>query len=104
MRLDLLDPFRANLFEALHPVDGAALEQVVEPRHLALVEGHDDLADPAKRDVVLGAVRLQLGLARPTQSGLERAGLVVQARMHHAAVVAGLVHRDFRLTLEDHQP
>ncbi len=46
---------------------------------------------------------MELGDPEAAEPGLERAGHVVDARVHDAAVVAGLVGADDRLLVEDRQ-
>src|SRR3954465_10708862 len=60
----------------------------------------DDLAEFAVRHAVLLTELAHLDPAGPAQVSLQRAGLVVEPRVHHAAVVAGLVNTDLRFLVE----
>ncbi len=80
---------------------GAALE-LVQPRELGVVDGHDELAAALVAHAVLVAELVQLAGAGDAQLGLQRAGRVVDAGVDDAGVVAGLVGGDAVLALEDH--
>src|SRR6185437_7188136 len=101
VRLDLADPLGPDDLEPGHPVRLGPRAQRVEPAELVVRHGDDELPAALERDRVTLAVRLELGLARTAQSGLERARRVVQAGVDDAAVVAGLVARRLGLLLDD---
>ncbi len=67
---------------------------------LALLGRDDELAARVVGEVALGAVVAQEVQSAPAQPGLQRSGRVVDAGMHDAAVVGGLVAREGRLLLE----
>src|SRR5581483_1012720 len=64
------------------------------------VGGDDELAAPLVRDAVLGAEPVHPLAAVGAVAGLGRPGLVVQAGVDDAAVVAGLVAGEFALGLD----
>jgi len=86
------------------PVRPSALGDGLEPRQLFGGGGHDHLAAGLEGDAVLAAKGLQHGLAPPTVQGLERAWLVVDARVDDAGVVPGLVPSNSVLLLEEQHP
>jgi len=90
--------------QARHAVGGAALQEPVEPRQLGLVGRDDHLADRLVRDAVLGAEVAQAAHARDAQARPQRAGRVVDAGVHDAAVVPRLVAGDVGPLLEQQQP
>jgi hypothetical protein len=85
-------------------VGAAPRLEVVKPGELGRVAGDDDLATPLKRHAALLAELVHLASTVDAQPGLERAGLVVDAGMHHTRVVAGLVGSEPRLALEEGDP
>src|SRR5262249_54384597 len=80
-----------------------ALQQVVEPRRLLFRCGDNHLAAAVGWNALLLAVCVQLALSLHAQLRLERARRVVDARVQHPAVVAGLVAADAPLLVEDAQ-
>ena len=99
MRLELAEPLGADLLAA-DAVGLAAGEDVGQPRQLGLVGGDDHLAAEVEGNA-LGAAELLHGpLAFAAVVGLERAGLVVDARVEHAGVAARLVGGELRLLFE----
>jgi hypothetical protein len=100
VRLDLAQLRPGEPAQAGHPVGGAAALELVEAGELLLVEGDDELAVAAGGDPADVAVLVQPAGAVDAQAGLERAGLVVDARVDDAAVVARLVEADDVLALE----
>ncbi len=82
------------------PFCDSALVQVLEQWELAFLGRDDQLADVAILDALAVAVLPQRAPAFDAELGLERAGLVVDARMDDAAVVAGLMRGKQLLFLE----
>ena len=99
MRLNLVDPFWSDLLEALDAVGGSALPERHQSRDLRLVERHDQLAAMAVGDAVFIREAFELSLAFSTQSGLEGSRGVVEARVQHARVVAGLMEAELGFLL-----
>ena len=101
-----------DLAQALRPHDlqpGYAVglrpgPQRLETRQFLLVQGHDELAGLAERDGMGLGERFEFGLALAAQPRLERPGCVVQAGVEDAAVVAGLMGRQGRLTFDQGEP
>ena len=103
MGLQLADALRADLRQAGHAVGLGSLAQRLEARQLRRLEGHHELAGALDGDGVGRGEGFQLGLALAAEPGLERARGVVQAGVDDAAVVARLVGREGRLTLDEDQ-
>jgi hypothetical protein len=103
VRLDLAHAAGVDQAEPRHAVGRAPLVEGVQPRHLLLRGGDDDLAAA----VVLDRVRLaevhHQAHALHAQAGLEGAGLVVDAGVDDAAVVAGLVPAELGFLLAQHE-
>ncbi len=89
--LDLAHLLRAEPAQASQPVLGAALLQVLQPRDLGVVHRHDELAADIVWNGVFAAELRHLRHAADGEPGLERAGLVIEATVQHAAVVRALV-------------
>ena len=102
VRLDLADLLRREPAQPRHPVVGGGPLEGVEAPHLVGVDGHDELAALDVGDRVLGAEVTQQAATAGAQLGLEAAGLVVDAGVHDAGVVTGLVRGEAVLLLEHH--
>ena len=85
----------------LEPVGFSAPVQFFEPRELARVGRHDDLAAAFMRDAVLRAKAIHRFAAFNAIARLHRAGLVVKAGMDDAAVMPGLVGGEAVFRLEE---
>ncbi len=97
--LQLVQPVAADDF-ARHAVGLAALVNPLEGRQLFFVDGDDHLAANFVGDALLLA-ELDQGLATlAAVDRLERAGLVVDARVNHARVAARLVCSEAGLFFE----
>ena len=68
--------------------------QIAQPGDFGLVGGDHQLAADLVRDAVFAAERDHLPDAVDRQPRLDRPGLVVEAAVQHAAVVAGLMPAD----------
>ena len=101
VRLQLLESVRADDL-AGHAVGLASLEDPLHRRQLGVIERHDHLAADLVGDPLRGAELLHQLLALATVDRLERAGLVVDPRVQHARVVAGLVEGQPSLFLQHH--
>ena len=101
MRLVLRDLRAGEQPETLQAIGAAALVDRLQARQLALVGGHDDLAAPFPADPVGVAEFLHEPRALDAEAGLQRAGLVVDAGMDDAAVVARLVGGQTWFLVED---
>ena len=101
MWLDLADLLGCESAQTRDPVRLRAPLELVECRHLARIGGHDQLPALVVRNLLLLAVLPQTKPAGGAELRLERAGRVVDARVHDTAVAAGLVQRDRRLLLDD---
>ena len=101
VRLDLADLLGCESTQTGDSVRLSAPLQLVERRHLARIRGHDQLPALVVRDLLLLAVLPQEQPAGGAELRLERAGRVVDARVHDTAVAAGLVQRDRRFLLDD---
>ena len=103
MRLVFPDLLGAQAPEPLQPVGTAPFLQFVEVWDLLLPGRHHHLAAAFAGDAVLLTEGVHGLAACHTVPGLERVGLVVEPRVDHPAVVAGLVGRQpvFRLQDED---
>ena len=100
VRLQLVQPLDADLL-ARDAVGLAALQDRVHRPQILRLAGDDDLAADLIVDAVLVAERLHHRLATAAVDGLHAAGLVVNAAVQHAAVVAGLVVGERLLLFED---
>ena len=103
-------PFRARAklgavqdAEPADPVRCCTAFELRQARELALLDGDDQLAAALVREGALGDVLLERALAGRAELGLQRAWRVVDARMNHPRVVAGLMRRDLRFLLEQGQ-
>ena len=101
VRLDPGQLGRAQPAQPGDPVGGGPGLDVPQPRHLGRRPGDDHLADLAVGQVPRGAEPPQPACPLPAQPGLQGTGRVVNAGVHDAGVVPGLVHRDVGLLLED---
>src|SRR5262249_15274486 len=90
--------------ETVEAIGSATLVDGLQPRQLALVGRHDDLAAPLPPDAMGVAELLHEPPALDAEAGLQRAGLVVDARMDDAAVVPGLMGAEPRLLVDDDEP
>ena len=91
------------------PADREAVGQTpvvqgAKPGQLSGGGGHDQLAGP-RMGTPSSRARVQKGSSpRCAPAGLEAAGRVVEARVHHAAVAAGLVQGPVMLLLQHRDP
>lgn len=79
----------------------AAFEERFHSRQFRFVGGDDDLATEVEGDVLARAELLHRFFAGTAVDGFERAGAVVDARVHHAGVAASLVTGDGGFFFED---
>ena len=100
VRLELLDSRGVDTSQARHAVGPAAPLELLEPRELSAIGGDDHLPAALAGDLVLLAVLVHLAGALHAQARLQRARRVIDARVDHARVVAGLVGSDLVLALE----
>ena len=91
MRLDLPQLLRSDRPQTGDAVCVTALLEIGEPIQLGFVERDDQLAAGLVGDAVLVGELLHARLALHAELCLERAGLVVDAGVQHAAVVSALV-------------
>ena len=103
VRFELANPLGADLFESFDPVRLAPLANRGEGRELALVQSDDELAAVLERDPVIRSEPLERGLALAAELRLPRSGRVVEARVQHSAVVAGLMRPEGRLLFEENE-
>src|SRR5262249_59891116 len=87
--------------ETVEAIGSATLVDGLQPRQLALVGRHDDLAAPLPPDAMGVAELLHEPPALDAEAGPQRARPVVGARMDDAAVVPGLMGADPRLLVDD---
>jgi hypothetical protein len=100
VRLPLADPFRTHFLESNDAVGAPALEKHVEGAKVSLRDRHDQLSVDPVTDVVCVAEAQEAVSSLEAKAGLERARLVVDARMDDTAVVTGLMARDRRFLLQ----
>ena len=100
VRLQLAQLLGTDDRHTRYTVGQCPLPDAVEPRALDLVEGHENLAAGDPADASLFAELLEKADAPAAQHRLLRAGLVIQARMHDAAVAPGLMRCEPVLLLE----
>ena len=93
----------ASIRLALHAVGLAALVDLHRVRQFGCVDGDDHLAAEVERNALLPAELLHRQFALAAVGRPERAGLVVDAGVQHAGVVAGLVVGDFAFLFEEQQ-
>ena len=91
---------RGKQLRALDAIGPGALPQAHERKRLAVVERDDELAHLLVRDAPRVAVCVRPAVALDAEPGLEASRRVVDARVHHAAVVARLVRRQRGLLLQ----
>ena len=101
VRLELGQAVLVDL-RAVHAVGLAPLVNPLEGRQLAVVDGDDHLAADLVGDPLGRAKLLHRLLAGPAVDRLERARLVIDARVQHARVVAGLMMGQLGFFLEHH--
>ena len=101
VRLDLPQPFRADHREIRNAIGCAAPLEFFERGQFLFARGDHHLPAKLVREAMLPAEGHHRRGALDAGPGLERAGLVVNAGMDHAAVVAGLVRGDAVLFLQD---
>jgi hypothetical protein len=101
VRLDLPDLFTAEAPQPVQPVGEATALELIEPRQLLLLGGHDQLAAALVGDALLVAEPVDLAGALHAEARLERAGLVVEAGVDDPAVVPALVSGNAVLRLQD---
>src|SRR6185369_2384905 len=87
----------------LDPIQYGALGECGHALELERRRCDEGLAAGDERDAVLRAELLRRTLAALAEVGLEAARRVVDPAVDHAAVVAGLVHRQRLLLLEQHE-
>src|ERR1700674_1002435 len=100
MGLDPCDRRGVDSSQAWHPVGLAPALELLQARELRGVRRQDELSASLVRDPSLGAVLEQLACALDAETGLQRARLVVDARVDHARAVGGLMRCWLGLTLE----
>ncbi len=103
VRFAFADPGFVDDFEARDAVRDAALVELVQVLELALLGSNDQFADVFVRNLLRVAILPERFAAFDTELGLERPRLIVDPRVDHAGVVAGLVRRQDVLFLEDDQ-
>ena len=104
MRFNLPDLFRHQFAQTEQTVGVASLPEIFQTGQFALMGGNDNLAALFMGHPVFPAKRNHLLQATDTQSRLLRTRLVVKTGVEHAAVVAGLVSRQFRFFFEQQDP
>jgi hypothetical protein len=104
MWLDLGDLVRRESAYSDDPVFGPPTVKLFQSRHFVRAAGDDDLPRPVNGKILGLAELSHPSLAGDTQACLERARLVVQARVENTAVVSGLVVSDDAFLLEDGNP
>ncbi len=102
MGLDLGDLGGFDPAQALDAVGAAAALELRQALELGFLHRDDQLPLPVDRDPPPPAVVAQLAGTIDAESRLQRAGLVVDARVNDPAAVAGLVRGESRLALEQH--
>lgn len=101
VRLDLPDPFRSDFLEAVDAIGGAPLLERRQARELILVEGNDQFSAMAVGNAVVVGEALELELPFSTKPRLEGSRGVVESRVQHARVVAGLMDAEVGFLLND---
>jgi hypothetical protein len=101
VRLDVSELVSRETPEVAGPVRPPAALELVERRNLRLVDRDDHLPAALDGDPVAVAELVELARAAHAEVGLQRAGLVVDAGVHHARVVPGLVAADRVLLVEN---
>jgi hypothetical protein len=91
VRLDVAQLLSPEEAHAGYAVRHGSLVDVIQPSALDLVECDEQLPALVVRDAAPCAELAQHRHAAPTQGRLERAGRVVEAGVHHAAVAPGLM-------------
>ena len=104
MRLKLADACLVQPTQTSQPISLATLEQLLQPGDFFLGDRHHDLPTNLVVHPIAPAKRHHLPDARHRQLRFQRPRLVVQARMQHAAIVAGLVLRHRRFLLVNPHP
>ena len=99
--LDVCDFLACEAPDAGHLVTRGPALDLGQAREFLFRCGHDELAELAEPDAVLLAELPRHGGAPPAQGGLQAPRLVVDARVHNAAVVAALVGSDMVFLFED---
>src|SRR6266516_2445993 len=103
MRLTLTDPGRADHLQPRHAVGRAPAVELVQGRELVFRGRHDELAAGIGLHAVAFAELVHQPRARGAEPGLERPGSVVDTRVDHPRVVAGLMFADRGLLVDDRQ-
>ncbi len=100
MWLELAYALSVETAQPVHAVERAPSLELLQPRDLLGARGEDQLAAALVRDLMLFAIAVELRRSLHAQARLGRAGLVVDARVDDAGVVAGLVLTQLGLTLQ----
>jgi hypothetical protein len=101
VRLELGDLLGAQPPQARHAVGRAAALELVEALELSFMQRDDHLAAALDIDAAFLAVGVQAGCALDAHPRLQRAGLVVDARVDDAGVVARLPGPDLAGGVDD---
>ena len=101
LRLDVRELLSRETPKVTGPVRPAAVLELVERRNLRLVDRDDHLPAALDGDPAAIAELVERASAAHAQARLQRARRVVDARMHDAGVVPGLVAADSVLLVED---
>ena len=101
VRLDLPDPLRSDNLEAVDAIGCAPLLERHQTRDLRLVEGNNQLSAMAVGNAVVVGKAFELELPFPTKPRLEGSRGVVESRVQHARVVAGLMDAEVGFLLND---
>src|ERR1019366_10094293 len=104
MRLDLAHLAAVEPAQPFEAVGGAALLEVAQARHFAVIGRHHQLSADIVRDSVFPAELRHLADARNREPRSQRSRFVVEAAVQHAAVVSGLVLADRTFLFEYRNP
>ena len=104
VRLDLFQSFWADDLQVRHSVGRSPLKEVLEAAKFRLVQGDYDLSALLIFDLILIAELDHVVQAGDAELGLVGAGPVVDPRVHHATIMAGLVRGKLRLFLDHSDP
>src|SRR5581483_93531 len=95
VRFDLFDLLRIQFAQTLQAIRVTALPKIFKPGQFGFFRRNHDLAALLVGDAMLTAERDHLLQAADAELRFFGTRFVVQSRMQHAAVVAGLVRREF---------
>ncbi len=93
----IFDLFPADLLQTRHAVGRSPPVQLFQARQLIVIKRHDDLAAQLVRQTALFTKIDHRVHTFDRHLGLETAWLVIDARVDHTAVVAGLMKSNLTL-------